>query len=195
MGLDFEEETGDVSSLMIMKCNYCGNDQESGFGEQVTTFENSHNENPLQALKPVFSQNSSDNLQNLDTQQHEGLFNGNTENLLSFQDADEQLRNDTDQQSHLLSPQFHSIYLEGTGNNEFNLDVKEPSSQSSQKKGKSIPLREEVSCIYKILKEHFLNLPSIFRRDGIRKKQKTHFLTWVKNLLDRKLVKIQNIQL
>ena len=86
MGLDFAEETGDISSL-IMKYDYCGNDQESGFGEQVTTFENSHNENPLQALEPVFSQNSSDNSQNLDTQQHEGLYNSNAENLFSFQDA------------------------------------------------------------------------------------------------------------
>ena len=75
----------------------------------------------------------------------------------------------------------------------FNLE-NSPSSTTTLPKGKSKGLPEGVSIIYKELKKHLGKLPAIFRPDGIRKKNKTHFLDWLKKYLEEKLVKIPNFE-
>jgi len=86
------------------------------------------------------------------------------------------------------NPQCPTICAEGIENSEFNLG--NGNERRSEKKGKSNPLPEEVSSIYTKLKEYYSELPAIFRLDGIRKKQKTHFFKWIKRILDQKIAKI-----
>jgi hypothetical protein len=63
-------------------------------------------------------------------------------------------------------------------------------SKFDKKKGKSNPLPEQAEDIYSKLKLHYENknekIPHLFRKDGIRKKIKTHFFQWIKKNLDRK---------
>lgn len=65
---------------------------------------------------------------------------------------------------------------------------------NKKKKGKSAPLSKEVEDIYFKLKLHYENknekMPCIFRRDGVRKKIKTHFFDWIKLLVDKTLQKL-----
>jgi hypothetical protein len=60
-----------------------------------------------------------------------------------------------------------------------------------KKKGKSNPLPQQAEDIYSKLKLHYENknekVPHLFRKDGIRKKIKTHFFQWIKKLLDNKI--------
>jgi hypothetical protein len=61
---------------------------------------------------------------------------------------------------------------------------------SIKKKGKSTPLPEDIEKIIHQIKTHYENkdqkVPSLFRKDGIRKKIKTHFSDWIKKLIDEK---------
>jgi hypothetical protein len=70
----------------------------------------------------------------------------------------------------------------------FNYDE---NSKYGKKKGKSNPLPEQAEDIYSKLKLHYENkneiVPHLFRKDGIRKKIKTHFFKWIKKNLDRKI--------
>ena len=78
-------------------------------------------------------------------------------------------------QRQLVTDQNQTIVQERNDTDDFNLE-NEPSSEPSDiKKGKSNALPEEVSTIYAVIKEYYEKLPAIFRLDGIRKKQKTHF--------------------
>jgi hypothetical protein len=64
-------------------------------------------------------------------------------------------------------------------------------SINDKKKGKSNPLPEEAEDIYFKVKLHYENkneiVPHLFRKDGIRKKIKTHFFKWIKKNLDQKI--------
>lgn len=57
-----------------------------------------------------------------------------------------------------------------------------------------MPLPGEAEECYTKIKSHFeerkKSIPSIFRKDGIRKKIKTHFFQWMKKLLESQLKKV-----
>lgn len=62
--------------------------------------------------------------------------------------------------------------------------------ENPKKKGKSTNICENAETKYWRVKLHFdqknQKMPFLFRKDGIRKKIKTHFFKWIKKLLDKK---------
>jgi hypothetical protein len=102
-------------------------------------------------------------------------------------------RSDPNQESLSELPKTNTIVEERNETDDFNLE-NSPSSTTTLPKGKSKGLPVEVESFYALLDEHFQKRPSIFRPDGIRKKQKTHFLNWLKKLFEKKLVRIPNFE-
>jgi hypothetical protein len=92
------------------------------------------------------------------------------------------------------SPSLPSTFnsLQNLGSLEYLNNVK--IQTSIKKKGKSTALPEEVKNIFLKVKTYyqFKNeiVPSLFRKDGIRKKIKTHFFKWIKKLSDEKIIEV-----